>query len=48
MLAVHADLKEVSAQACPECGAEALTKRSGLSWSKAVCTECDTEWYLKG
>lgn len=48
MLAVQADLQEVSAQPCPECGAEALTKRSGLSWSKAVCEECNSEWYLKG
>lgn len=48
MLAVQADLKAVSEQECPECGVAALTKRSGFSWSKAVCTECDSEWYLKG
>jgi predicted nuclease with TOPRIM domain len=47
MMAVQADLDVVPDQSCPECDATALTKRSGLSWSKAVCTECGSEWYLQ-
>ncbi len=47
MLATQLDLEEVSDQPCPSCDAPALTKRSGFSWSKAVCTECGNEWYLQ-
>lgn len=47
MMATQLDLEEVSAQPCPECGAEALEKRSGFSWSQAICANCGSEWYLK-
>jgi len=47
MLAVQANLDAVPDQECPECDATALTKQSGLSWSKAICEACGTEWYLK-
>jgi|APHM01.1.fsa_nt_gi hypothetical protein len=46
MIATQLDLEEVPAQPCPACDAPALEKRSGFSWSKAVCTECGDEWYL--
>jgi predicted nuclease with TOPRIM domain len=47
MLAVQADLDVLPDQPCPECDTQTLTKRSGLSWSKAICTECGSEWYLQ-
>jgi uncharacterized protein (UPF0212 family) len=46
MLAVDAGTESVSDQPCPECGVEGLSRQAGLSWSKAVCTECGSEWYL--
>ncbi len=47
MLATQMGLEEVSDQPCPNCGEPALEKESGFSWSKAVCTACGSEWYLK-
>jgi len=47
MMATQLDLEEVSDQPCPECGELAMEKRSGFSWSKAVCAACSSEWYLK-
>ena len=45
-LTVYADLEPLEAAECPDCGARALTKRSGLTWSKALCTNCGADWVL--
>jgi hypothetical protein len=46
MLTVYADLTPLDPADCPECGQAALAKRSGLTWSKARCSNCGTEWVL--
>jgi hypothetical protein len=46
MLTVYADLTPLDPAECPECGQPALTKRSGLTWSKGRCSNCGTEWVL--
>ena len=45
-LTAYADLEPLEAAECPDCGARALTKRSGLTWSKALCTNCGADWVL--
>jgi hypothetical protein len=45
-LTVAADLEPLEAAECPDCGARSLTRRSGLTWSKALCTSCGTDWVL--
>ncbi len=46
MMATELDLEEVPAPTCPECGEGTLSKRSGFSWSQAVCSSCERAWYL--
>jgi formylmethanofuran dehydrogenase subunit E len=46
MLTVYADLTPLDPAACPECGESALSKRSGLTWSKALCKNCGADWVL--
>ncbi len=48
ILLAQADIDALEDPSCPECGDGALTKSSGLSWAKAVCEECGSEWVLSG
>ncbi|MFB6299364.1 MAG: hypothetical protein ABEH65_03815 [Halobacteriales archaeon] len=45
LLIAKADIETLSAN-CPECGESPLKRRSGISWSKAYCQNCATEWLL--
>ncbi|MFB6192561.1 MAG: hypothetical protein ABEI11_04480 [Haloarculaceae archaeon] len=46
LLLANADIEALDAPACPECEDGTLTKQSGLSWAKAVCTSCGSSWTL--
>jgi ribosomal protein L37AE/L43A len=48
LLLTQADIDALEEPTCPECGERALDKRSGLSWAKAACDQCGTEWVLDG
>jgi hypothetical protein len=45
-LTVDANLEPLDPAECPDCGEHALTRRSGLTWSKALCTSCGANWVL--
>ncbi|MDY6818866.1 MAG: hypothetical protein SVG88_09405 [Halobacteriales archaeon] len=45
LLIAKADIETLSAT-CPNCGEAQLKQRSGISWSKAHCPNCSTEWLL--
>jgi hypothetical protein len=38
----------IAREVLPAQGERALDKRSGLSWAKAACDQCGTEWVLDG
>jgi hypothetical protein len=46
MLTAYADLEPLDPAPCPSCGEASLVKRSGLTWSKALCTSCGSDWVL--
>jgi hypothetical protein len=46
MLTTAANLEPLDPAECPDCGTDALVKRSGLTWSKALCTNCGADWVL--
>jgi hypothetical protein len=46
MLTAYADLEPLDPATCPDCGEASLVKRSGLTWSKALCTACGADWVL--
>ncbi|WP_254840072.1 hypothetical protein [Natronomonas marina] len=48
LLLAEVDVDALEDPACPECGEGTLVRRSGLSWAKAVCRECETAWVLSG
>ncbi|MFB6111134.1 MAG: hypothetical protein ABEJ35_01210 [Halobacteriaceae archaeon] len=45
LLATAVDVDPVDAR-CPECEDGTLRKDSGLTWSRAVCEDCEASWYL--
>jgi hypothetical protein len=46
LLLAQVDIDALGSPSCPECDSGALSKESGLSWAKAVCQNCRTEWII--